>query len=269
MSTEVNQDKHPENAGRITKSDAYPEWAKKFRDSKDAAFYVLDIDYKITDQRDAAWSIRSYPCTGIGGFLTPTLPLSSYYPALLSRLKEGDTFLDIGCFIGHDLRQLVFDGAPSDALYGVDIVSHWDVGYDMFRDRDRFQAHFIEADILDGGDTNVELRALKGKVECLKKVVGLMDVRGQGKTGKTPVVMGIQVGSLPMHEAPFGDKVSDWHDEESFRRMWDEVGRETGTEGWSVECRWREWEDVGYLRKEVEYLGEKARMLQFVVTRAP
>lgn len=31
--------------------------------------------------------------------------------------------IHMGCFLGHGRRQLVVDGAPSDKLYGVDVVS--------------------------------------------------------------------------------------------------------------------------------------------------
>jgi hypothetical protein len=56
--------------------------------------------------------------------------------------------MDVGCFLGGDLQHLVFDGVPSKNMYGVDIVSHWDVGYSLFKDKDHFKGHFIEADIL-------------------------------------------------------------------------------------------------------------------------
>ena len=46
------------------------------------------------------------------------------------------------------MRRLVFDEAPSGQLSGVDLVSHWDVGFEMFRDRDKFQVTFFLDDIL-------------------------------------------------------------------------------------------------------------------------
>ena len=39
---------------------------------------------------------------------------SPAYPAILSRIENGDSFLDVGCYLGQDIRQLVFDGAPSE-----------------------------------------------------------------------------------------------------------------------------------------------------------
>lgn len=64
------------------------------------------------------------------------------------------------------MRRLVFDGVPSANLYGIDIVSHWDVGYALYRDRGRFEAHFIEADILSS-DKNPALQGLKGHMDII------------------------------------------------------------------------------------------------------
>lgn len=56
------------------------------------------------------------------------IPKTLDYASIIERLKAGSTLLDIGCFLGQDLRRLVADGAPPDKLYAIDIVSHWDVG---------------------------------------------------------------------------------------------------------------------------------------------
>jgi SAM-dependent methyltransferase len=89
---------------------------------------------------------------------------SPAYPTIMSRLLQGESFLDIGCFIGHDLRRLVFDGAPSNNLYAVDILNHWELGYEFFRDADKFSAKFIETDILN---PNEELKSLEGKIDII------------------------------------------------------------------------------------------------------
>lgn len=75
--------------------------------------------------------------------------------------------MDVGCFLAHDFRRLSYDGAPTENLYGVDIASHWDVGFEMFRDRDSFSAHFIEADILTASDPQSPLSSLKGQVDII------------------------------------------------------------------------------------------------------
>lgn len=80
------------------------------------------------------------------------------------RLKKGASLVDVGTFIGQDLRRLIVDGAPSTNLYAVDIVNHWNVRSDMFRDRDRFHAHYIETDILYPSPA---LQELNGKMDII------------------------------------------------------------------------------------------------------
>lgn len=205
------------------------------------------------------------------------LPKSPAYPSIIQKLQAGASFLDIGCFIGQDLRRLVADGAPSDRLYAVDVVSHWDVGYDMYRDRDRFSAHFIEADILY---PNAELRALTGTVDVISitHVLHQWDWKDQVKaveelvklsSGKGAVVVGFQVGSVGERVRKATDLAKSdtyWHDQGSFQRMWDEVGRGTGTE-WECEARMLAWEEVGWDPRDTEYLGDEARVIEFVVRR--
>ncbi|KAA8576382.1 hypothetical protein EYC84_006513 [Monilinia fructicola] len=77
------------------------------------------------------WAMRQYPCTGMGRFLDNLLAQSPAYKDIVARLRGGESFVDIGCFLGQELRQLVwdFEGAPADQLHAVEIVNHWDLGY--------------------------------------------------------------------------------------------------------------------------------------------
>lgn len=205
------------------------------------------------------------------------IPKSPAYRLIIQRLQDGASFLDIGCFLGQDLRRLVADGAPSKHLYAVDVVNHWDLGYEMFRDRDRFSAHFLEADILF---PNTALRALMGKVDvisithvlhqwdwedqikCLVQLVGL-------SSGPGAMVVGFQVGSVGVRLREASDLAKSdayWHSPGSFREMWERVGRETGTK-WECEAVLLTWEEVGWDPKDTEYLGDDARIIQFVVNR--
>jgi hypothetical protein len=103
-------------------------------------------------------------CTDQGLFLNPAISIHPSYSMILERLKKGASLVDVGTFIGQDLRRLVVDGAPSTNLYGVDIVNHWDIGFDMFRDRDKFHAHYIETDILYPSPA---LQDLNGKMNII------------------------------------------------------------------------------------------------------
>jgi len=55
-----------------------------------------------------------------------------------------------------------------------------------------------------------------------------------------------------------------WHDPESFRRIWNSVKKETGLK-WS--CELKTCEEIGWDPKDVEYLGEDSRVIQFVVSQ--
>jgi hypothetical protein len=80
------------------------------------------------------------------------------YPELLKRLADGQLLVDIGCFIGHDLRHLMHDGAPSENLHGIDIADFWDLGFEMYNDRGRFNAQFTKADFLSSEGAIAEFR---------------------------------------------------------------------------------------------------------------
>ncbi|KAI0973614.1 hypothetical protein F4678DRAFT_425349 [Xylaria arbuscula] len=82
---------------------------------------------------------------------------------VVSHVQGGAFFMDLGTFIGHDLRRLMYDGVPSENLIGVDIDNHFDLGYEFFRDRDRFRGAFIQTDFLSS--SSAELVALRGEIE--------------------------------------------------------------------------------------------------------
>lgn len=229
-------------------------------------------------QRQKAWSIRSYPCTGLGLWLTPNIKRSHVYPVIIERLQSGASFLDIGCFLGQDLRALVVDGAPSNNFYGIDIVSHWELGYEMFRDREKFSARFIEGDILV---PNAAMQDLAGKmdvismmsmlhawdwetqVRALREVVKLSSDKGG-------MVVGFQVGSEGLRDRT-GTHLGDssrvyWHSPESFQEMWDQVGKETETK-WMCESTLETFEAAGQPTEGMEWLGDDTGVFRFVVVR--
>lgn len=148
--------------------------------------------------------------------------------------------MDVGSFLGHDMRRLNFDGAPSTNLYGVDIVSRWDVGYDLFRDRDRFSAHFVEADILS---EDPALLALRGRIDVVSimYVFHQWDWEGQVAAAKKvcsftragSMVVGFQIGNVEAKDVLLeATQAPLWrHTPTSFPRLWDQLGAETGIKG--------------------------------------
>ena len=204
------------------------------------------------------------------------IPKSPAYHKIIKRLQGGESFLDIGCFLGQDLRRLVADGAPSERLYAVDVVNHWELGYELFRDRERFSAHFMETDILY---PNAALEALMGTIDIISitHVLHQWDWDDQVKALKRlselsspgAMIVGFQVGSAGVRERPateLAKSAAYWHDPVSFQKMWDQVGSETGTK-WSSNAQLKTWEEIGWDPKDTEYLGADARIIQFVVNR--
>ncbi|KAL4744989.1 hypothetical protein BDW72DRAFT_199075 [Aspergillus terricola var. indicus] len=99
--------------------------------------------------RDQAWDILPFPCIGLFRFLDFPAYLQPVYPEVLSRIRSGETFLDLGCCFGQDIRKLVHDGVPGENLIGVDTEPRFlELGYQLFKDKDSLKAHFLTGDVL-------------------------------------------------------------------------------------------------------------------------
>jgi hypothetical protein len=69
--------------------------------------HLADADEKIERERERAWDAYLYPRIGPFRFLDLGLRTSIQYEEVLKRLKSGERFLDMGCFFGHEIRELV------------------------------------------------------------------------------------------------------------------------------------------------------------------
>ncbi|ETS77999.1 hypothetical protein PFICI_10061 [Pestalotiopsis fici W106-1] len=228
--------------------------------------------------RDEAWDIRAYPCIGLGSWLTPQLRRLPIYDEILDRVKShGATLVDVGTFVGHDLRRLAYDGAPSDKLYGVDIVSYADVSYDLFRDRETFKGHFIQADILS--DESAELNALKGNVDIIvvSQLLHQWTWDNQVKAAKALVdytkpgslIVGNQIGNSKAFELTLKTPpISIWrHNVESFTDMFNkEVGPATGTT-WEVQAWLRSFPDMGWDLSDAAWMEPDVCLVEFAARR--
>lgn len=203
--------------------------------------------------------------------------LSPVYPEVFARAKAGETVVDIGTFIGHDLRRLVFDGAPSDNLWGIDIVNHFDVGFDFFQDREHWKGRFIEADFLTVETSNI-LQPLRGKVDIifLASVLHQWDWKGQLNaaamlayfTKPGSLIVGLQMGKPVAGEVTTGElKVPLFlHTPESFANLWNEAGESTSTK-WETEAWPRSWEHIGVDPADMAWMGADVRPFEFAVRR--
>ncbi|MCJ1391923.1 hypothetical protein MMC18_004790 [Xylographa bjoerkii] len=243
--------------------------------------HVLEI-------RDRAWQIWPYPCIGQFRFLDLSIGLQPLYPQILSRLKSprSATLLDLGCCFGQDIRKLVHDGAPATSLYGAELRGGFlDMGYELFRDRETLASKFIEADVFAEADGDT-LAELDGKVDVVytASFLHLFGWEEQVKVGKRivrllkaekgVVVFGRQVGTLEPRE--YQRKTEEGgsvyrHDGGSFKRMWEQIGKETGTE-WRVEVQMDEVAGWGRGRDKIDkgwkkWNDDNTRRLRFEVER--
>ncbi|KAI1387536.1 uncharacterized protein F4822DRAFT_285658 [Hypoxylon trugodes] len=276
-----------------------PEYAKA-QDRAKVPYYHVNIEHRLVPEtqellekyshipreqqsehvhiiRDRAWDIRAYPCIGLGSWLTPQLCRLPVYSQILKRVKEDGALLaDMGTFFGHDLRRLVYDGAPSDNLYGVDIVNHFDVGYDLFRDRDTFKGHFIEADFLS--TTSPELNALKGKVDIIviSQVLHQWLYEDQVKaatvlssfTKPGSWIVGNQIGNPVAQDVSLKQMATSVfrQNPESFAKTFEEVGAATGTK-WETQAWLRTFEEMGWDAKDGAWMEPDVRIIEFVAKR--
>lgn len=179
------------------------------------------------------------------------MPEFPAYQDILGRLKSGEKLLDAGCCFGHVLRQVALDGVPDENLAGIDVHQEFiDLGYELFQDRDRFQARFVVGDVLNSSPS---LEPLDGQFDIIHASsflhlfgwddqvrLGMRLVRFLNPEAKAAMVVGRQVA---VYEAPSleawrkqqasehadGKRHNYHHDLNSWQLLWDEIGDKTGT----------------------------------------
>ena len=177
----------------------------------------------------------------------PTIqdPLFQGVATRLKAIGSTETFLDVGCCLGHVVRQLIAEGVSSERLYGLDLQPRFlDLGYDLFRDRDRSKskATFVAGDMLQEDDERLE--KLTGRVDIIyaSAFFHLFEREAQIKAAKRMVrFLRPENPRAMIFGRNEGPKIVGWEkyvlDTESWRHMWGEVGEATGT-------RWRTEMDV-------------------------
>ena len=179
--------------------------------------------------------------------------------------------------MAQDLRRLAADGAPTDNMYATDIVSDfWEIGYDLFRDRDTMKARFLKADVLEAESA---LDSLEGKIDVVyagsvlhlfgwkKQVQACKRIVRLSKVGT--LVLGCQMGRNVGQEVASqwgGGSTTYYHDAETFKTMWQQIGEETGT-NWEIETELGALEKLGLEKEDLEWMSPGSCLLQFAATR--
>jgi hypothetical protein len=153
-----------------------------------------------------------------------------------------------------DPTRLVYDGAPSKNLYGVDIANYWNVGFDMFQDKNSFDAKFIEADILSD---NTAFASLKSRVDFVSvfQLLHQWNWNGQLEAAKTlanftkpgSMIVGNQIGNQDAREYTIKPATTQVYRQnaESMEKLWNQVGEQTGTK-WKTQVWMLSFEEMGW-----------------------
>ncbi|KAF2727121.1 hypothetical protein EJ04DRAFT_451979 [Polyplosphaeria fusca] len=235
--------------------------------------------------RDQALETFPYPCIGHYRFLDLQIVKSKVYDEIVTRVKRGQCLMDVGCCIGQELRQVVHDGAPSTRLYGIDLYAgFFDVGFDLFRDRESFQGHFLAADMFE---PSYDLARLEGSADIIwtGNVLHLFDWDGQIAAmefmlkllnpGPGSLIAGRFMGHSKSGEYRYnfrgGLEIMYRHNEKSFRRLFQTIIAGT-SETWEVDVASPDWHETLQLRRsedsdptwtvEVKFVARRVQKLR-------
>ncbi|KAI0505220.1 hypothetical protein F5B22DRAFT_533868 [Xylaria bambusicola] len=212
------------------------------------------VDTHVYQMRDRLWDVYPFACVGRFRFLSFEFTADAYYQVALFRLLQAQTepepaehetrLLDVGCCVGQVLRKLAFDGVDSSRLYGTDVEPRFlDIGYELFRDRNTFQADFVIGDLVKQGEGDERLDVLDGKMTFIHATsffhlftwddqvrAAIRMVRFLQPGRRDAMIFGRQVGTvLPRDNGKAGSDKVYLHNAHSWQRLWDEVGERTGT----------------------------------------
>ncbi|KAI0147361.1 hypothetical protein GGR57DRAFT_260661 [Xylariaceae sp. FL1272] len=220
---------------------------------------AADVDEHVYKIRDTLWDMYPYACVGHFRFLSLQFASDPHYQTALQSLLQDPPsrswdrqtrLLDVGCCVGQVLRKLALDGVDSTRLYGTDIEPRFfDVGYDLFRDRETFQATFIVGDLLKhqagkkSGFGSEDVEVLDGRmtfvhahsffhlftwddqVRAAMRIIRFLDERRDDV-----MIFGQQVGTIsPRLNGKLGSDKVYLHNADTWQLLWNEVGERTGT----------------------------------------
>ena len=235
-------------------------------------------------QQTRAWAVSPYPSVGQLTWLNPYIVLHPSHERILSRLKAGASIIDCGCMIAPDLRQLAYEGAPTNKMFGFDIEPRFfDIGYDFYNDRSTFQGTLLEADIFK---SQSPLKDLEGQIDIIwcAKFMHLFNRSTQIavavrlirllKPGPGTMFVGSQNGYVVDYEVPLPNER--FHSQakgfwlgskEGMEKLWKEISDETGTK-WEVDVRLLDLRTLGMHQDDgSEYKRRTGYNLQWTCTR--
>ncbi|KAL4934703.1 class I SAM-dependent methyltransferase [Aspergillus undulatus] len=246
-----------------TTDDEKPSWYEKDVKSINPDAQKLLEDYSglqaedvlphVLTLRDDAFKVCPYPCIGQMRFLSFHIKRHPLRERILEYLRNNPEagLLDAGCCVGQGIRYLAHQGISSHQLFGLDIEKPFiDLGYQLFKDKDRLEATFALGNLTDDNDSQALAKSLGEKIDIVfaSSVLHLWDYETQLKVATRLVrllrdkpgvmVVGRQMGSLFAGEYPltgFSDGMQYRHTIQSMKGMWHDIEEITRTR-WKVEA---------------------------------
>ena len=169
---------------------------------------------------------------------------------------------------------MVYDGAPSASLYGIDIEPAFiALGYELFKDEEKLRSTFIAADIFD-----LNLGSIQGEIDIIlvkaffhlfsweRQVLAVRVLISILKPRPGSMVMGMNLGSIEPaeHDLKPGGPKTFRHSPDTFAELWREAaGDEAGL--WKVDGSADNITMVG--NEHASWAEPNMRRLVFTVTR--
>ncbi|KAL6872717.1 hypothetical protein J3F83DRAFT_730790 [Trichoderma novae-zelandiae] len=270
---------------KLTYIDELPEPIGLFRKLLEEYSNVppSEVNELLLNTRRKLWEVAEYPCIGRWSFLNLRNMHDHHFLAAFERLKNsavsdsasksGDALLDIGCCVGQVLRKLVQDGVEPTRLFGTDLHPEFiSIGTELFNDAESGLS-FAAGDMLNPEDKALEV--LDGKITLVhaanffhlftweeQVTVGTRITRFLQPGTVDAMIFGRQIGTHKPRERD-GKMRSFLHNQESFQKLWDEIGTKTGTR-WRVDVSVNEEREVN-----IPGFGEEDRYIRFGIYQLP
>lgn len=148
--------------------------------------------------------------------------------------------------MGQVLRQFRADGVDGSQLFGTDLEPKlFEIGFSLFHDQDKLGATFVTGDMVDPDDSRTH--ALRGKVTMIHATsffhlfnwtqqlfIGNRFVSFLKPGTRNGLIYGRHIGIADPRNPDVDARAPYLHNQESFQRLWDEVGLMTKTK-WIVQ----------------------------------
>ena len=93
------------------------------------------------------------------------------------RTPRQPLFLDLGCCVGQDIRLLAHAHVPGYRLVGADLeASFVELGYDLFRDREKLGAQFLFGDIFTLLDNRDSASSSTAESHPFHSIIGCINI---------------------------------------------------------------------------------------------